>query len=89
MTNNIMKLADEYAESEASTHPTWQTINSRAALLAEVERVSKDAERLNWLDKQGYAYGFEDMHEGNKWEIEGPFMSIRGVIDTAMQGEKS
>lgn len=48
------------------------------------------AEMLDWLDKQGCAYGFEDMHEGNRWMIEGPFNSLRDAIDAAMQaqGEK-
>lgn len=47
----------------------------------------KDAERLDWLDKQREAYGFEDIQEGNLWmiEIEGPFNTLREAIDAAMQ----
>jgi hypothetical protein len=44
---------------------------------------SADAMRLDWLDQQGYAYGFEDMHEGNRWGIEGPFANLRKAIDAA------
>lgn len=44
----------------------------------------KDAERLDWLDQQGYAYGFQDMHEGNRWLIEGPFSSLRVAIDAEL-----
>lgn len=50
----------------------------------EIDALKADAERLDWFDKQGYAYGFEDTHEGNRWMIEGPFMSVRTAIDELM-----
>lgn len=48
MTNQIMTLADAYATQmiHAHYHPMKE---ARAALLAEVDRVSKDAERYRWL----------------------------------------
>lgn len=57
------------------------------SLLDELVACRKDAERLSKLDGIGYAYGFEDMHEGNRWMIEGPFRDIRAAID-AMQEQK-
>lgn len=91
MTNRIMELADAFAKAHLAIYKDDiqkeqdGIEEARAALLAEVGRVCKDAERLDWFDKQGYAYGFEDMHEGNQWEIKGPFVSIRCAIDTAMK----
>jgi len=41
----------------------------------------KDSERLNWFDMQCESYGFEDEHQGNKWEITGPFANVRDAID--------
>jgi hypothetical protein len=43
-----------------------------------------DAERLDWLQTQGTAFGFEDMHEGNAWAIHGPFSTVRQAIDAAI-----
>lgn len=51
------------------------------ALLAERAELKRDADRLNKLDSIGYAYGFEDMHEGNRWMIDGPYRDIRTAID--------
>jgi hypothetical protein len=39
-----------------------------------------DTERLDFLDRQGEAYGIHE-HEGNRWLIEGPFKSLRVAID--------
>jgi hypothetical protein len=54
------------------------------AILRYASALRKDAERLDLLDQQGYAYGFQDMHEGNRWLIEGPFKSLRVAIDEAI-----
>jgi len=58
------------------------------ALLDRLEKAEKDAARLDWLDSQGYGYGFEDMHEGNRWTIDGPFANVRIAIDEAMDASK-
>lgn len=58
------------------------------ALLDRVEKAEKDAARLDWLDSQGYAYGFQDMHEGNRWTIDGPFANLRIAIDESMEASK-
>ena len=34
--------------------------------------------------QQGVAYGFEDMHEGNEWMVDGPFANLRKAIDAAI-----
>lgn len=55
--------------------------------IRHLESCKRDAERLDKLDGIGYAYGFEDMHEGNRWMIDGPFRDIRSAID-AMQDQE-
>ncbi|HGO9515751.1 hypothetical protein [Pseudomonas aeruginosa] len=40
-----------------------------------------DVERLNKLDALCEAYGFEGIHEGNRWMIDGPYRDIRAAID--------
>ena len=61
---------------------------SRAPLLAriaelerEAETLRVDAKRLNWLESQRMAYGFQDIHEGNQWCVEGAYCSVREAID--------
>lgn len=61
----------------------WQA--AYASRDAEVEALRKDAERLTWFETQREAYGFEDVHEGNRWTIEGPFNTLRKAIDAAMR----
>ena len=56
------------------------------------DSVLEDAARLDWLDQQCEAYGFQDIHEGNRWEISGPYANVRVAIDAERaarkQGEK-
>lgn len=62
------------------------------ALISRLRAAERDAARLDKLDAIGYAYGFEDMHEGNRWMIDGPYRDIRAAIDdiqdTARKGDK-
>jgi len=58
------------------------------ALLAERDALKKDAERLDRLDLEREAYGFEGIHEGNRWMIDGPYNTVRDAIDAALQGEQ-
>ena len=53
---------------------------------AALDDLRKDAERLDWLDQQGEAYGVHE-HEGNRWLIDGPFKSLRVAIDAAVAYE--
>lgn len=57
-------------------------------LQAENEALRKDAERLNSLESLGYAYGFQDLHEGNCWSIEGPYASVREALDAQIEATK-
>ena len=45
------------------------------------DSVQEDAARLDWLDQQCEGYGFQDIHEGNCWEISGPYANVRQAID--------
>ena len=54
-----------------------------AAIAEAIEPYRKDAERLDWLEQQGHAYGFHGMHEGNRWVVEGPFATLRQLADAA------
>jgi hypothetical protein len=51
------------------------------ALLQHVRELTKDRERLDNLDKLCEAYGFE-VHEGNRWVLDGPFRNVRDAIDS-------
>ncbi len=46
-----------------------------------------DTKRIDWFDKQGTAYGFEDIQEGNEWVMNGPFPTLRKAIDACMADE--
>lgn len=63
-------------------------INFLRAHHAAIEQNARDAERLNWLENQREAYGFENLHEGNRWILDGPFNTARQAIDAAMSQEK-
>lgn len=70
-----------------------EAIDEVAGLLAAarpqpVLEPNLDTARLDWLETQSTSYGFEDMHEGNRWTIEGPFMSLRTAIDEGIAANK-
>lgn len=84
VTNPVVQLhALNNAEFIAAANPA-----AILELLARLEKAEKDAARLDWFDSQGYAYGFQDMHEGNRWTIDGPFANVRIAIDEAMEASK-
>ncbi|HHZ8796676.1 TPA: hypothetical protein ACWMC5_005915 [Pseudomonas aeruginosa] len=51
------------------------------SLIARLRAAEADVERLNKLDALCEAYGFEGIHEGNRWMIDGPYRDIRAAID--------
>ena len=53
---------------------------------AEAEKLRKDAARLDRLEIECEAYGTE-IHEGNRWVVDGPFATVRDAIDAAMSKE--
>lgn len=57
------------------------------AHLAEMEELRKDAERMDRLEMECEAYGSQDIHEGNRWVVDGPFATVRDAIDAAMSQE--
>jgi len=54
-------------------------------LTAERDAMAMDAARLDWFEHQSEAYGFEQELHGYKWEISGPFATLRVAIDAAMK----
>lgn len=56
-------------------------IRTTLEALAEQADDKADAERLDALDRLCESYGFQDIHEGNRWTIEGPFRNVREAID--------
>jgi hypothetical protein len=54
----------------------------------EEDSVLEDAARLDWLDQQCEAYGFQDIHEGNRWEISGAYANVRDAIDAERAARK-
>ncbi|MFA5899417.1 MAG: hypothetical protein WC829_09935 [Hyphomicrobium sp.] len=80
MITNIMELADAYAEAYR-----WQTIagykQARAALLAEVERVSKDKERGNFVRENIELLPYKDHGMGPEYDLSD------AAIDAAMKGK--
>lgn len=73
----VLSLLDQCDKTEAE----------RDAALAELEACRKDADRLDRLDALCEAYGFQDIHEGNRWMIDGPFRTVRDAIDVAIAEE--
>jgi hypothetical protein len=53
----------------------------------EIVRLRKDAARLDRLDRECEAYGTE-VHEGNRWVLDGPFATVRDAIDAGMEQEQ-
>jgi len=84
MTQELRKLVDRMEESDRLLLPK----KDAQELIDRLEKAEKDAARLDWFDSQCEAYGFQDMHEGNRWTIEGPFANLRIAIDRAMEASK-
>lgn len=59
-----------------------------AAARDPADGVLEDAVRLDWLDQQCEVYGFQDIHEGNCWEISGPYANVRVAIDAERAARK-
>ena len=67
----------------AQPAPAAPTSPAKAA-----DSVLEDAARLDWLDQQCEAYGFQDIHEGNRWEISGAYANVRKAIDAGRAARK-
>lgn len=87
-------LAQSLAESRANdqaamgwlTSLRWASGDRGERMLPElvthIEGLAKDAGRLDLLDSLCESYGFQDIHEGNRWVIDGPFRDIRAAADS-------
>ncbi len=58
------------------------------SLLAALDEARQDARRLDWLETQRMAYGFQGIHEGNEWKVDGPFATARAAIDAAIAAQE-
>lgn len=98
---NLQEQAGMYADDFSHTDSVPSSFGSpelQAMILARcmekdrADSVQEDAARLDWLDQQCEGYGFQDIHEGNRWEISGPYANVRQAIDyeraARKQGEK-
>ena len=56
------------------------------ALIARLRAAENDSARLDKLDGIVEAYGFE-VHEGNRWVIDGPFRDIHTAIDAMSEAK--
>lgn len=50
---------------------------------------ASDTALLDCLDQQGYAYGFQDMHEGNHWEIRGAYRTVRDALRAELAAQSA
>ena len=78
----------DHLESLCNTLPVVIRADQLRALVTTppaqaADSVLEDAARLDWLDQQREAYGFQDIHEGNRWEISGAYANVREAIDAA------
>lgn len=88
------ELAQSLAESRANdqaamgwlTSLRWASGDRGERMLPElvehIEGLAKDAGRLDLLDSLCESYGFQDVHEGNRWVIDGPYRNIRTAADS-------
>ena len=58
-TNEIMRLVDTYAKEYGLDYREPRYEEARAAVLAAVESMSRDAERYRWLRMQGNSNLYE------------------------------
>ncbi len=80
--------AEEFARAIESEVRRLHAENADRAVRAPADSVLEDAERLDWLDQQCEAYGFQDIHEGNRWEISGAYANVRKAIDAERAARK-
>ena len=83
-----------FLEGLVAEHTYTRIVDEVDAMLAptpptpSADSVLEDAARLDWLDQQCEAYGFQDIHEGNRWEISGAYANVREAIDAERAARK-
>lgn len=78
--------ACEAAENALSLVGVSKAMDYIEDLKAENERLRIDSARLDRLEMECEAYG-TDIHEGNRWVVDGPFATVRDAIDACMRQE--
>jgi hypothetical protein len=74
---------------ESSTYSQNEVLSKcLAEMKIRCSELEKDEKRFAWLNDHVEAYGTEDIQEGNRWSIEGPFYNLRQAIDAAMKEAK-
>ena len=76
------------AERDALARCKLADQDAYVAMRDQRDAALADAKRLEWLSQQGVSFGFQDIYEGNKWEIGGPYATLRIAIDAEMKGEQ-
>lgn len=82
--NHVVAMEDGIRESSDVVFIAKANPSTLLALIAHIRELEKDSARLDWLDRQGTAYGVH-CHEGNRWELDGPFRTARDAIDADMK----
>lgn len=80
-------IDDQQTELDRKSDAIQRLWAERDQLRKEVERLREDAARLDWLESQRMAYGFQGIHEGNEWKIDGPYATVREAIDDAREAK--
>lgn len=87
IANDALVIAELRAERDALARCKLADQDAYVAMCDQRDAAQADAKRLEWLSRQGVSFGFQDIHEGNKWEIGGPYATLRIAIDAEMKGE--
>jgi hypothetical protein len=80
----LLSASNSAINTNANAELALRAEEEVARLTRENEGLAKDAARLDWLDTQKTAYGFQDLHEGNEWGCSGAYATIRDCIDAAL-----
>ena len=88
IANDALVIAGLTAERDALARCKLADQDAYVAMRDQRDAALADAKRLEWLSQQGVSFGFQDIYEGNKWEIGGPYATLRIAIDAEMKGEQ-
>ena len=86
--NDALLIAGLIADRDTLARCKLADQDAYVAMRDQRDAALADAKRLEWLSQQGVSFGFQDIYEGNKWEIGGPYATLRIAIDAEMKGEQ-
>jgi len=84
----VSKFIQRLLEAEARIAELEKREQVTGFLEYKIRELTVDKELLDWLDRHGESYGFEDTIEGNEWKVDGAFRSVRDAIRAARAAEK-